>query len=1459
MLPMIRISISVLTLLAGPLLVLAGPMSSDSVQWLFEDSFNEDFTTMDTASVCTARDLNGALVFYNQGLYSKALPIIEKFIELNLPDGRNIFLSFVAAECYRQCALHERAARLYSNLIRNRDATDLTAASFLRLAQYAAQRHDCTAADTLLSLFEKTYKAHPMYGQLLYTVGKLYAKEERPALAIAVLQKIDPHSERFLPSQYLIACAWVMLHNYDKALAILGNPGFSSGQRRLQAIDEVLQGDICFYLRHYRAAIVHYSRVDAEAPIYEYSRVKLARTLQLLNEPTKSHSVAAQVLSHNASTDFFFEAASILENTATVLKDNNYSNKINKVVNDQNRVVALSFEINDELLQVYEAIHGWNSYANDATMRNDAASAQVGYAAATKLEKIKTNLQDMLLNIGAISSQEHRAGMPSITSTRYMIMVKAACAALDRTIQTQNCDTSAAAESNDSLSVSQDSLSCHNRICDSLRAQRLFLASRKEEIRLMAQKSTVQSDHYGRQMQIKYIDWAFMRYQKLKSIHDSQAVGRAANREDASPEKDRVISNNPRHSLTSEAFARKPRASADSSGVALPMLDQDRKRLISYIELYMDLPASPRFAPAILMRLAELYYDEEIELFNQNLDAYERIAAAASRDGKKLAGVEFPECNLDKSIAAYDRIISGYPQDSLTDDAHFFKALALKKTGKEHDASVALQKMVNQFPHSDYFVDANIAIGRYFFEHPSIQGNTGYSRAQEAYRRVLAYPEHPQYITAIYQLGWCYFMQDRYDDALTIFQFLISEGHLNFNLSARDEEQVTNPLLREEAIDCLAMSFNESGSMENAIEFLKKIGSEDYAAIVFERIGQLREEDLDYATALRIYRKLTKEYYRAARSPYGLQAMVRILEAQGNEDEALAGRQEFIKNYSPSSDWMRQHDSTATAAVDSMAVSAALFVADAYYRKAHARNDPELYRKSLSLYDQVAQTYPNHKKASEAIWNCGVIFETALSDRNRASAAYIRYSRWLSADSSRREQAALNAVALSQANPGSDSLGLDIHQAAANYCQLFPNGRSIDDVVLLEGAAYFNRGSYDKAIESYKRIAQKLPPNAKNVEAQFMIAKCFFGLEQWQKASEQFATVGQNPSCDTLRRSEALRYLMQSLFLHGKQLFDDKQYEESAAQYANLQRRFPESEVADKALFNAAEAYEQQQKWLDAADLYRRIDQSYPNSSIAPDALFNAASDYERAEQLPLVAQMYERLIQRYPTSIKAKDGLFNLGFVYEKMKDYEKMAEAQHRYSTIYPNEKEVEAMTLRSGEYFYKGGLYEKATKIYENYVKLYANRSGSVEAWYMMGNCYRNMADTARAASAFESAASQNEKLKQSTGQNNDYFAAEAVYALGLIAKVSFLRSDLSGATAAQIKRKQELKTELLAKAIKAFQKVISYRSERTMDATMQIGLLYEQFALHWSNQPVTAADKLQAAVLKKELFTTSWQLM
>ncbi len=573
--------------------------------------------------------------------------------------------------------------------------------------------------------------------------------------------------------------------------------------------------------------------------------------------------------------------------------------------------------------------------------------------------------------------------------------------------------------------------------------------------------------------------------------------------------------------------------------------------------------------------------------------------------------------------------------------------------------------------------------------------------------------------------------------------------------------------------------------------------------------------------------------------------------------------------YSKGSNWnlqIKKRDSTLLQRIDSIAIAMGMYVSDANFRNAEKTRNPDDYEKAANGYKNVVEKYSTSKSTADARWNLAVILETKLFDKPQAYNEYSKFSQTKTFDSTRREQAALNAIAIAQSLLPADTVSaggkLDfsaekVVEAVNNYLKFFPNGSSYNKVLLGLGAIFFNRHMFTKAQDAYNKIVNKGPSEKEYYEALLFIGQCNFGEEKWLPAIAAFDKVWKE-SESQIQQNIAYKYLLQSEFLNAKAILSKGNYEQAAVAFKTIDDKYPGSEYGDIVLFNAAEASEKKELWVKACDLYYDIVKKYPSSKLAPDALFNAAGDFEKSEKFAKAAEAYEQLISSYPQSDKSKDALFNLGLCYEKLGKFDEMAQVNERYSAMYPGEKDVETMLLRSAAYYAKTSMFDKAINVYRNFIRRFPGSPKTVESMYMIAKCSYDLGDKENAILGFNQAEQQNLTFANSGSETNNYFASEAAYYSGIINREKFQQIKLA-LSEEEMKIAVKQKTDLLSDAAKAFQRVIQYQSDRMFEAAYRVGQLYEEFSDIYKNQERKKLDPIQAAIMEKDILNVSAQLL
>lgn len=1449
----IRIGILVILLAATGLLA-----SGNEPEWLLEDAFEKEILYIDQSEVVFQTELNQAIKMYNAGQFRFAAVLLEKVRKLNLPDGQLDLVAFVTGECNRQLGIHKKASEQYRFILQNFPSSEMSPPALYRILEYAADERKMEQVDSVFTVFQNRFNSHPLFNSVLYVCGVMNYKQRKFGDALDLLSKIPANSRNSLNAQFVTALCFLHQNELEKSLMTLEqirksqNPALSTEATSLI-------GDIYYQKGNFKTALEYYRAVPRNAKQYQHSLVKTAGTHLDMEQYEEARDIALRYLDGNKNTPYYFEMASILEQAYTKLGNLKAAGQLGNLLYRQIINARLKFEVFDEIDRLTDLSRAWQIIEYQAIKNQNATLLQKSLKSTELIRNLQNRLKALLDEVDPLRTADdgEKSLIPDLAGRRYLSILKEELKSYEDSIRIKSKELEEISQlfagrlQDSSYLLKADSTSA---VLNGLLKEK---AGIEHEVNLVMQDThdfDSLDTRKDEELQAKFVDWAFMKYQDKEEELKKMAFEIAQLKKNREKSSEQSLKQGGKDVV-------KIFNELDTDRLKAEITD-DRARLVEHINTMINIYPRNRFNPEILFRLAELYFDEAGDKFESDLREYEKTVAAGD-------SATFPDYRLEKTIDIYNRIISGYPGGKIADDAMFYKAMALQKQGMEEEAISTLKDLVQKYPEGEFFVEANMNIGRYYFDHPRIENDNGYNLAMDAFRKVLFYRDHPQFVQALYHLGWCYYMQDNYDEAIAVFKYMIEESDLDFDPSMMEEKQISNPLLRAEAIDYIAISFDESGNINESLKFLKLVGNTDYSALVLKRIGELREEDLDFKTAIDIYNKLLEEYPYSRVAPEVNVSLVKLYESQDMPDSALVARTRFSDMYSKGGQWQKQmagRDKILVAWVDSMAISIGLYVADESYRSAEISRERRGYQLAAENYSKLVQRYPDHPGAAEARWNLAVILDTRLQDKPEAYNQYVSYSRLTMLDSARREQSALNAIAIAQSLLPPDSLvkegsldfaGLKVFEAINNYVELFPSGSSMSKVLMSMGAIYFNRHMFTRAIEVYEKVIQLGPQYKEYYEALLFSGQCHFGQENWPAAIKTLSKVWKE-SGDKNQQESSFKLLLQAEFLHAKKWFTVGDFQNAASAFTAIEQKYPGSEYGDVVLFNAAESFEKMENWTKACDRYSELVNRYPRSKLAPDALFNAAGDYEKADKYNKAAESYEIIVDKYPESEKAKDALFNLGFCYEKTGKLDKVAEVNERYSSLYPEEKDVESMLLRSAAFYVKAQMYDKAVTLYRNFVRRFPKSPKTMEALFMTAKCSYEKKDMENAQLGFQQVELQNNRFVQDGMEPNNYYAAEAAFYLGNIKREQFVQVKLQ-LPENQLKNSLKIKTDLLTEAAKAYQRVIQYQSERMFEAAYKVGQLYEELSESWRNQERPRTDEIKGAILEKEILTLSSQLL
>lgn len=203
------------------------------------------------------------------------------------------------------------------------------------------------------------------------------------------------------------------------------------------------------------------------------------------------------------------------------------------------------------------------------------------------------------------------------------------------------------------------------------------------------------------------------------------------------------------------------------------------------------------FLPDLYFSLADLHLQKSRLMY---------MIKVNKNKGTPITEIDFTAEKRPKqeAIDIYQKIYAFFPKSKLRDRALFFKALELRDIGQAEAMIKSFGQLNQEFPDSQYLLEANIILGDYFLEEKKdIEG------ALLAFRRVIAKEISAYTPLAHYRIGWCFINQQKYHEAVTSFEEAVRTQGLVSKSSIELPELYRKTDIRREAVLSLAVPYVE--------------------------------------------------------------------------------------------------------------------------------------------------------------------------------------------------------------------------------------------------------------------------------------------------------------------------------------------------------------------------------------------------------------------------------------------------------------------------------------------------------------------------------------------------------------------------------------------------------------------------------------------------------------------------
>jgi TolA-binding protein len=246
---------------------------------------------------------------------------------------------------------------------------------------------------------------------------------------------------------------------------------------------------------------------------------------------------------------------------------------------------------------------------------------------------------------------------------------------------------------------------------------------------------------------------------------------------------------------------------------------------------------------------------------------------------------------------------------------------------------------------------------------------------------------------------------------------------------------------------------------------------------------------------------------------------------------------------------------------------------------------------------------------------------------------------------------------------------------------------------LERGNSYFRKGDFARALTSFELVASKFDDTPSAVNAKFWIGKVFEATNRPQDA---------------------------------------------IAQFENLMKDHPESEILQKVHFALGNIYYRAERWDESIKNYRVVtDDPHPDPALLPYAIGNLIETYETATVFDGALSLTRRYLELYPNAEDAFDKRIKIGILYQRLGYYDQSV--LHLQSLLDEAGSDLEGeIRYYIGESNYYKGDYQQAILDFLK-VPYLVTKKGKIDwtanSLYMSGQSYEKMGRSDQALTMYK----------------------------------------------------------------------------------------------------------------------------
>lgn len=691
-------------------------------------------------------------------------------------------------------------------------------------------------------------------------------------------------------------------------------------------------------------------------------------------------------------------------------------------------------------------------------------------------------------------------------------------------------------------------------------------------------------------------------------------------------------------------------------------------------------PASkPAGTPNKAAAVAGAARGESDQEFERRTTAESRVPASGDNGASStevLGDDAAPKGPLE-AIALYKKLLAEYPSYKDSDQVLYQMARAYDELGRTDEAMETMERAIRANPNSVHFDEVQFRRGEYFFTRRKFRD------AESAYSAITNLGTRSSYYElALYKLGWTFYKQELYEEALqrymALLDYKVSAGY-NFDEKheKEDERRVAD------TFRAVSLSFSNLGGPDVVQQYFSSTKSRSYEDRVYSNLGEHYLAKLRYDDAAKTYNAFIALHPFHPAAPRFSMRVVETFTKGGFPKLVLESKRDFASKYGLQSEYWRHNKPEelpeALAYLKADLKDLATHYHAEYQSSQEANEKLANYHEAQRWYGDYLKSFPTDAESPVINYRLAdLLFEN--KDFGKAAKQYERtaYGYPANAQSAAAGYAAVYAYReqlKAVGKEGQEAVKRDTVASSIKFADTFPNHAQAAAVLGAAADDQYEMKDYRAAVGSAQRVIDKYPGAEMPIRrsAWIVVAHGSFELAEYPQAEKAYAQVLTVTPENDESRAKFVDNLAASIYKQGELARNAQDYRAAADHFLRIRTAAPTSTIRATAEYDAGAALIELKDWKAAAGVLEAFRSTYPKHKMAGESTRLIARAYRESGELSHAAGEYERLASESTDENVRRESLLVAGDLYQQSNTRDKALDAYQRYVTEFPKPLET------------------------------------------------------------------------------------------------------------------------------------------------------------------------------------------